>query len=99
MGRINRLLFEVFLHDRTHVFFFMMINSDALPTKTVRRITRSIIIMKTDTIGVFCSPLLSAPWRGYLMLNNKLLLISYARDNHMLLLAATNHFLLKIIDY
>jgi hypothetical protein len=33
------------------------------------------------------------------MLNNKLLLISYVRDNHMLLLAATNHFLLKIIDY
>jgi hypothetical protein len=31
----------------------MMINSVALPKKIVRRITRSIINMKTDIIGVF----------------------------------------------
>jgi hypothetical protein len=31
----------------------MMINSDALPTKIVRRITRIIMSVKTDIIGVF----------------------------------------------
>jgi hypothetical protein len=33
-------------------WIFMMINSDALPTKTVRRITRSITMMMKDIIGI-----------------------------------------------
>ncbi|MBP1734826.1 MAG: hypothetical protein H6Q53_1113 [Deltaproteobacteria bacterium] len=37
-------------------WIFMMINSDALPTKIVRRITRSIIITITDIICVFVLP-------------------------------------------